>query len=321
MAILLAGDVGGTKVILRAFDATTSEILAQKRYLSADFKALSELINVFAQEFQLQAIKAACFGLPGPVKGRRASLTNLPWVVDADELSRDCLIERVDILNDFAAAAYGIDELNEDDVLCLQAGEFDPTGNRLVIGAGSGLGVAPVKNCEGFFVPQSSEGGHTDFAPQTDIQHELSAWMHKKWTHVSYERILSGEGIETLYFFFSTQDVGRNPLRSCNAAEVHRLAVAGDEVAIKALDMFVEVYGAFVGNSALLWGARAGIFIAGGIAPKIVEWMQKPLFLEAVNAKGRMKPWVQSMPIYLIKNEQLGLLGAVDRAKMLYRSL
>ena len=321
MVALIAGDVGGTKVLLRAFDSETNEVLAQKRYLSADYTSLSVLVNAFIEEFSITQVKAACFGLPGPVQGRRAHLTNLPWLVDADFLVEHCQIEHVEILNDFAAAAYGIDELVEEDLLCLQAGEYQSDGNRLVIGAGSGLGVAPVKNCAGVFVPQPSEGGHMDFAPLTENQIELAAWMHKKWTHVSYERILSGEGIETLYFFFNAKSHGHSRVKISSAEDVHRMALAGDEIAIKTLDMFVEVYGAFIGNMALIWAAKAGIYIAGGIAPKILQWMQKPEFLEAVKAKGRMRPWVESMPIYLITNEQLGLLGAVDRAKTLYRSL
>lgn len=323
MAHLLAADVGGTKVLLRVFDSQTHEVLAEKRYLSANFASLSFLIQSFQAEFSLNNIQIACLGLPGPVSGRRAKLTNLPWLVDADVLSSDCGIPVVEVINDFSAAARGINELSPDDLICLQTGDFDEKGNRLIVGAGSGLGVAPIVNFKGEFTPQASEGGHMDFAPLNASQIELLTWLQKKWTHVSYERILSGEGIETLYSFFNAKTHGHSHFNIglfTSAEQVHQLAVNGDTIAQRALDTFVEVYGAYIGNAALIWEARAGIYIAGGIAPKISDWMQKPNFLNAFRDKGRMKHWVETMPIYLITNEQLGLLGAVHLAKSLYQS-
>lgn len=317
MAYVLAGDVGATKVFLRVLEVEQRHIVAEYRYASADFSSLSSLVQSFQSEFDFPQLSSACFGLPGPVQGRRAELTNLPWMVDADELETTCQIGRVDIINDFYAAALGVDEVGDDDFITLQKGEFDTAGNRLVVGAGSGLGVAPVKNCNGHFIPQPSEGGHMDFAPNNEQQVEILAWLHQKWSHVSYERLLSGEGLETLYFFYSLEAHGAGQ-RIMRAAEVHEAALAGEDVALKALATFVEVYGAYVGNAALIWEAKAGIFIAGGIAPKIRDWMERPEFINAFLNKGRMKKIVEKLPVYLVTNEKVGLLGAMKRAMELH---
>ncbi len=316
MSYILAADVGATKVLLQASDTTKNLVLAEKRYLSADFPSLTALIETFQSEFDLPAIDAACLGLPGPVKSRRAELTNLPWTVDADALETLCGMGRVDIINDFYAAALGVDDLQPDDLVCLQEGQYDITGNRLVVGAGSGLGVAPVKNCNGAFIPQPSEGGHADFAPVNNEQDGILAWLRKKWPHVSYERLLSGEGLETLYFFYSIQAHGHGK-RGINAAEIHQAALDGEQIAVQTLDTFVEIYGAYIGNAALIWEPQAGIFVAGGIAPKIQDWMTQPRFIHAFLNKGRMKKIVETFPIYLVVNESVGLLGAIRHARSL----
>lgn len=318
MSYILAGDVGATKVLLQAFDSDTKTVLAEKRYLSADYSSLSALILAFQAEYAINTFQAACLGLPGPVKGRQAQLTNLPWHVDADELEKTCQIQTVEILNDFYAAALGVDDLSSNDLICLQTGEFDPDGNRLVIGAGTGLGVSPVKNCSGYFIPQASEGGHVDFAPVNQKQIDILAWLHKKWSHVSYERLLSGEGLETLYFFYSIQAHGHGK-KSIVASQVHQAALEGEDIAIQTLDTFIEVYGAYIGNAALIWEAQAGIYIAGGIAPKIKDWMVKPEFIQAYLNKGRMRGIVERFPIYLVVNEQVGLIGALKQAKLLQK--
>ncbi|MGC9386166.1 MAG: glucokinase [Hydrogenovibrio sp.] len=316
MPNILAADVGATKVLLRAIDVGRDVMLAEKRYLSADFRSLTDMIQTFQKAFDLPSLDAACLGLPGPVEGRRAQLTNLPWSVDADALESECGIGRVDIINDFYAAALGVDELEEADLVCLQKGEFNPDGNRLVIGAGSGLGVAPVKNCNGAFIPQPSEGGHVDFAPLNLEQDKILTWLRNKWSHVSYERLLSGEGLETLYFFYSLQSHGHGK-HGINASEIRQAALQGERIAIQTLDTFVEIYGAYIGNAALIWECQAGIYVAGGIAPKIQDWMTQPRFIHAFLNKGRMKKIVETFPIHLVVNESVGLLGAVKRARSL----
>ncbi len=318
MTVLLAGDVGGTKVYLRAFDSASGETLAEQRYLCAEFSSLTSLIQSFQRKHGLMACQMACLGLPGPIEGRQSQLTNLPWLVDAGQIEQICQIHQVFIINDFSAAAYGIDELSENDVVTLQVGKHNEAGNRLVVGAGTGLGVSPVINCFGSFIPQVSEGGHLDFAPLNACQIELLSWLHQKWHHVSYERILSGKGLESLYFFFNMKACGRVH-KSIKADEIHDLALSEDAVALRTLDRFVEIYGAYIGNLALIWKSVAGIYIAGGIATKIQDWMEKPAFINAVVDKGRVAKQVKEQPIYLVTNERLGLLGSVAYVKARYQ--
>ncbi|PLA75434.1 glucokinase [Hydrogenovibrio sp. SC-1] len=313
MSKILAGDVGATKVLLQAYDVDSQALLAEARYISGNFASLIEVIQLFQQQYRISHFSAACLGLPGPVVGREARLTNLPWVVDANQIEEQCWIDHVALTNDFYAAALGVDELVESDLLCLQPGIPNMQSNRLVVGAGTGLGVAPIKNCGGNFVPQSSEGGHIDFAPVNDLQVAIYNWCRQKWAHVSYERLLSGEGLETLYFFFSIEEHGHGH-KGLKAPLIHQAALDGEIVANRALNAFVEIYGAYIGNLALIWESNAGVYIAGGIAPKISDWMTKPIFLNAFLNKGRLRSVVESAPIYLVLNEKVGLLGAMQEA-------
>lgn len=312
MANLLAGDLGGTKVFFHCFDSESGAMLAQARYECANFASFTQIIQTFTQDFALSSIQAATFGLPAPIDSRQVKLTNLPWIVDVDEIEQVCLIPQVNIINDFYASALGIDALTPDDLLCIQAGQKDLKGNRLIIGAGTGLGVSPIVNCHGEFIPMPSEGGHTDFAPLNREQRDLMDWCQHKWQHVSYERILSGSGLEVLYHYFSIE--ARRASGSSkyhhSAEDIHRLALEGEDIALKALNTFTEIYAAFISNVALIWGAKAGVYIAGGIAPKIQGWIQSSRFMESYLNKGRMRRVVEGFPIYLVLNEQVGLLGA-----------
>lgn len=321
MSVLLAVDVGGTKTFLRAVDAESYQVLVDQRLVCADYPDLTSLMQAFLEQNQIKNIAIAVLGLAGPVEGRVSKLTNLPWQVDAAEIEQTCAIDQVYLINDFTAAALGVDELNDSDVLKLQAGNFDAKGNRLVIGAGTGLGVAPVKNCQGEFIPQDSEGGHIDFAPINEVQLELLAWLHQKWHHVSYERILSGEGLKALYKFFDQREHGIHHRMGIEPQDIQNLADQGNDVAQQTLETFVEVYGAYIGNAALIWEPKAGVYVAGGIAPKIQSWMMSSRFIEAFLDKGRMKSILQQVPIYLVVNEQLGLLGALALAKKHHKIL
>jgi len=221
-------------------------------------------------------------------------------------------------------------------------------GNRLVIGAGTGLGVSPIYFDGKKYLPQSSEGGHFDFAPISETQQVLLNWLWQTWNHVSYERVLSGPGLETLYEFFLLYDLpntysqtssqifhenklfnhtdnkvglllakGKNqtPSITLTAAQIHQAAEANEPTAIKAMTEFVTIYGAFIGATALIWNAPGGIYLAGGVAAKLKAWMQKPIFIQAFLEKGRMKKVVKNMPIYLITDDALGLKGAMQAAK------
>lgn len=360
----LAGDIGGTKALLQLIQVrpenNTHVTCGQKRFLCNKFDSLESIISTFLHSLEIPnlTIESACFGLPGPVNGRKVKLTNLPWVVDAYQIEASCSIKKVHFVNDFYAAALGVDTLNKNELVPLylpengiQQNEMDKpkTGNRLVVGAGTGLGVAPVYFDGEQFLPQSSEGGHFEFAPISDTQQILLQWLWQKWEHVSYERVLSGPGLETLYEFFvahdlpttysetSSHNLNKNtlhikqdnkvgldfavmvfnlPKKKLNAEQISLAAADGDPLAIKALLEFVTIYGAFIGAVALVWPAQNGIYLAGGIAGKIIEWMQKPYFKKAFLEKGRMTQIVKKIPVYLVKDESLGLRGAMRQNQL-----
>ena len=363
----LAGDIGGTKALLQLIkiepEASTSISLGQQRYLCSEFDSLESIVSTFLNSFKVSnlIIQSACFGLPGPVNSRKVHLTNLPWIVDADKLEQDCSIDDVHFVNDFYAAALGVDTLQESELIPLflpkekelsddKRNHAEILGNRLVIGAGTGLGVSPVFYDGVSYLPQSSEGGHFDFAPISETQQLLLNWLWQKWEHVSYERVLSGPGLEELYRFFletnvpnsysqtSSQNLNKNKIftkqnkhigldfaevdfeqssDSLNAQQISLAAEQGDTIAVQALTEFVTIYGAFIGAVALVWNAPNGIYLAGGIAVKIIDWMKLPFFEKAFLEKGRMTKVVANMPIYLVSDEALGLRGAMRQNQIL----
>ncbi|GAB6069473.1 glucokinase [Thiomicrorhabdus hydrogeniphila] len=369
--IYLAGDIGGTKALLQLVQISSSastsnsqisqqtlstQCLAEKRYLCNEYDSLESIIHTFLSsvpdiDWSSTEITSACFGLPGPVNSRVVELTNLPWVVNADVIQQACNIQKVTFVNDFYAAALGVNALTSEETLTLYQPENtlnNVNANRLVIGAGTGLGVAPVFFDGKNFLPQASEGGHFDFAPISETQQQLLSWLWQKWPHVSYERVLSGPGLETLYEFFfkhdlpntysqaSSQNIHINkmaktlnkevglsyraeclnkPFTPLTASDIQALAETGDVVAQKALIELVTIYGAFIGSVALVWNANGGIYLAGGVALKILRWMKTDYFITAFLEKGRMSKVVKNMPIYLVTNEALGLKGAMQAAQ------
>ncbi len=315
--ILLAGDIGGTTSRFQWLDTEAPESHSTLFYYpSKRFSSFTALLTTLLSDSDIFHVSVACFGLPGPVQGCQVTLTNLPWTIDACELQDQLPFDQISLINDFQAAALGIDALSKDKIVCLHPGEFDPGGNRLVVGAGTGLGVAPVYQLEGHFYPQASEGGHIAFAPVTTEQSRLMDWLHQERGHISYEDLLSGDGLERLYRFYHLQHTGERPY-PCSAETVYELAELGDEDAIAALRMFVHIYGQFIGDVALIWPARAGIYIAGGIAGKIIRWMTQEDFTCYFLAKESMNRVVEKMPVYLVKDELLGLKGAMRSARRL----
>ncbi|NLC09619.1 MAG: glucokinase [Gammaproteobacteria bacterium] len=315
--LVLAGDIGGTKSWLAAFDTQQSNsIVAEKIYSSQQFDSLSAVVHEFCRDFQLNTFRSACFGLPGPVTGEQAQLTNLPWLVTSQEIIQQCDIAKVKLINDFQAAALGIDAISTEQLVCLQEGSFNPQGNRLVVGAGTGLGVAPVVNTPQGFVPQPCEGGHMDFAPANELQQRLQRWLWQNWRHLSYERLLSGAGLQALYAFFSKLSLKQQEAWP-QPEQIQEWAQTGQAEAIKAINAFIQIYAAYIGNLALLWPSYAGIYIAGGIGAKLEPWMRKQGFLTKLQDKGRMSDLVAGMPVYLVKDPALGLKGAMMCAKTL----
>ncbi|MBE0493791.1 MAG: glucokinase [Thiomicrospira sp.] len=314
--LILAGDIGGTRSRLRALDYSNQMTpVVEAVYASASYASLSDIILDFSQKNQIHQYAYACLGLPGPINQRRVNLTNLPWLVDADQLEANCAIKTVQFINDFQAAAYGIDTLSNDQLITLQMGQFNAKAHRLVVGAGTGLGVSPVVFEATGFKPQASEAGHMDFAPMDANQAELLKWLWPVWSHVSYERILSGAGLETLYAFYAGLSQ-HNHQAWLKAEVIQQLAEQGDLIAHKTIQTFVEVYGAYIGNLILLWPSYGGVYIAGGIAGKIEVWMKQNGFLDALRHKGRMRDLVQKTPVYLVVDESLGLHGASNYARL-----
>ncbi len=312
--IVLAGDIGGTSSRFQWLDtANKNSSPIVSHYSSANFPSFVELLETLLADQKLAHVDYACFGLPGPIVDKEVTLTNLPWSISACELEAKLPLSRVRLVNDFQAAAMGIEQLQDNDLICLHKGDYDARGNRLVIGAGTGLGVAPVYQLADQFYPQSSEGGHMDFAPVNIEQEQLLQWFHNKLGRVTYEHLLSGTGLENIYQFCVSRvnpQLERDNIPYLNAAQVHACAEAGDSVATAAIKIFVNIYGEFVGNAALLWPARGGIYLAGGIGCKIVRWMDSDDFTIFFLEKDNMRAVVEKMPVYLVLDPLLGLKGA-----------
>jgi len=317
MKNIIAGDIGGTKTLLRISAGGGAPSL-QKFYASADYPGLAEILDEFLREAGVSSVASACLALAGPVSGRRVKLTNLPWEVDADALATRFGISRISLINDFEAVGHGIATLQPSDLLTLQAGAAPAAGVRVVVGAGTGLGVAWLTPAHGRYVVHPSEGGHMDFAPADALQYALLQYLQQRHGHVSCERIVSGPGLVAIFEFLRDSERGSPSAQLVAAmnegdaaAALTRFAQQGDEpIAQMALDLFVRVYGAFVGNLALLTLPRGGIYVAGGIAAKIAAIMQRGDFMRAFHDKGRYKALLGTLPLHIVTNQQVGLLGA-----------
>ena len=236
-------------------------------------------------------------------------MTNLPWVIDRQQLKRAYGLSDIHFMNDFQASALGTLDLADSDCIQLHRGVPRNGAVRVVVGAGTGLGVSWIDSSMGTFVAHATEGGHIDFAPIDAVQVDLLGFLQNRYGHVSYERLLSGAGLVTLYEFLSGKDVA-----GINAAFINEAASTGDSIAQQAMRLFVRVYGAYVGNLALLFKPENGIYISGGIAAKMVSWMQSEDFLEAYFYKGRMQRVVEQVAVFLVTNERVGVMGAMSEA-------
>ena len=329
MSYYLAGDIGGTKTLLQAFKAGQERTPVHcKSFPSAGFAGLGEIVEIFLQEAAIQNVASACFALAGPVSGRKAKLTNLTWEVDADALGTRFQIPQVMLINDFEAVGYGTAALGGDDLLTLQQGQSQAHGIRIVVGAGTGLGVAWLSWTNDGYSVHASEGGHIDFAPGDDLQFALLQFLQQRYGHVSYERIVSGPGLVAIYEFLRDEKYAIptaeliNSMKSGDAAaEITRYALEQKEpIAIQTLELFIRIYGAFVGNIALAALPRGGVYIAGGIAAKIASEIQRGEFLNNYLDKGRFRELLQTFPVSIVMNAQVGLLGASLQAQKLEQS-
>ncbi|MBD2462562.1 glucokinase [Oscillatoria sp. FACHB-1407] len=341
MTLLLAGDIGGTKTILRLVEAETIDgktklkPLYENRYASAEFLDLVPLVRKFLVAAELDLVsfpklEKACFAVAGPVVNNTSRITNLPWSLSGERLQEELLIDQVSLINDFEAVGYGVLGLEPADLETLQVGELDPEAPIAVIGAGTGLG-------QGFLMRQGdgyriypSEGGHADFAPRSELEFQLMRYLLEKHkiSRVSVERVVSGQGIVSVYQFLRDRyvadespmvaelirtwegEMGISEKTVDPAAVIAKAAAEGDRLSSQTMELFASAYGAEAGNLALKLLPYGGLYLAGGIAAKNLALMKSGIFLEAFTAKGRVSPLIERVPVHVITNPNVGLIGA-----------
>ena len=321
--MILAGDIGATRTRLAAFqtEGNKLELVVQKTYKSQQHGGLQEIISAFVKTEGIP-VHSACFGVAGPVRGGKSKISNLPWTIDSQELAAQLRLGSVGLINDLEAYAYGIDALESKDFVTLSEGlGEDAEGNRVVIAARTGLGVAGLF-WDGFrHHPFPCEGGHADFAPKNDLEAELAQYLRKKHDHVSCERILSGPGLKNIYDFLRDAGKAEEPAwlqkQMSEAPDppalISRLALEKKAaICDQALNIFVGVYGSETGNCALNFMATGGVFIGGNIAAKIVPRMQEPVFMNSFLNKGRMGALLADMPVKIVLNDDAGIIGAAQ---------
>jgi glucokinase len=317
--MLLAGDVGGTNTRLGLFERRPDRprIGTAAAFRTLNYDSLGDMVSVFLDDVGLSStdIEAAAFGVAGPVIDDAARLTNVPWRVDAGEVRDRVGIDRVGLLNDLVAMGHAVSVLEGDELAVLQEGQATPTGNAALIAAGTGLGEALLLNVDGRFLPCPSEGGHADFAPRTAREIELLQELVRSYGRADVERVVSGPGLVNLFRFTH----GRRP---CQAVDPHTdpnempalistsARRARCPLCVETLDLFVSAYGAESGNLALRALATAGVYVGGGIAPRILPALETGAFLAAFRAKEPMVDLLASIPLAVILNEEAGLLGA-----------
>jgi glucokinase len=314
--MLLAGDVGGTKTLLGLFSAAGHRPVLEKAaaFATMEARSLVEIVSQFLEPSRPPSLEAACFGVAGPVTGQRARLTNVPWAVQATDIAKAFSIPSVTLLNDLQAMAHSVPVLTSDELLSLQQGRPSPGGNAALIAAGTGLGEALLHWVDGRFVPSPTEGGHADYGARTPAEIGLLQMLTSLYGRAEWEHVVSGPGLVNIHRFThphgcSACDLSIDPQHApstiSRAALEHRCPQCAE-----ALTMFVAAYGAEAGNLALHCLATAGVYVGGGIAPKILPALQTPAFLEAFRSKGPMTPLLEAMPVSVILNEEAGLLGA-----------
>jgi glucokinase len=318
--VILAGDIGATRTRLAAFQTEGNRLncVVQKIYPSQEHSGLLEVLRQFIRTEGIP-VHSACFGVAGPVRGGKSKISNLPWTIDCKELAAQLKLNSVGLLNDLEAYAYGIDALESKDFVTLSEGLEDAEGNRAVISAKTGLGMAGLY-WDGFrHHPFACEGGHADFAPRNQLQAELFSYLQKKFGHVSCERVLSGPGIRNIYEFLRETKKAEEPeslrdqfknARDPSALIAQLAFTDSAPICVQVMDIFVSILGAETGNCALRYMSTGGIFIAGVIAAKNVEKLKNEAFLQAFLDKGRMSSLLKDMPVRVILNDDCGLIGS-----------
>ncbi|CAN1211145.1 glucokinase [Tumidithrix helvetica PCC 7403] len=334
MGIILAGDVGGTKTLLCLAEPQAEgnpKVLFEARYPSASYEHLSLMVRVFlhqAQEelgYEPQPSKA-CFGIAGPVIDGTSELTNLGWLLESQHLSEELNIEGVKLINDFAAIGYGVLGMQKSDLCTLQEGKAIAKAPIAILGAGTGLGQAFLTWHGNSYEVYASEGGHADFAPQTEIEIGLLKYLVSRYSRVSVERVVSGKGIVDIYRYLRDSEFAQESEQICDlvhncdlgksdqdpAATISAAALAKEDViSEQTMLLFTKLYASEAGNMALRLLPYGGLYIAGGIAPKILPLLQQPQFLAAIKRKGRVSYLLDNIPIHIVTHAGIGLIGAM----------
>ncbi len=321
--MILAGDIGGTKVNLASFvvDDGRLTMVSSATFPSRDHASLAEIVRQFIHPLD-HPVETACFGVAGPIRNGRVHLTNLSWIIDEEELGRALGFKRVFLMNDLQANAYGIAALQPEDLIELNRGSDASGGNIAIISAGTGLGEAGLHCCGHRFISIASEGGHSDFAPRTDLDIELLRYLRDRFGQVSWEHVLSGPGFYHIYQFL--RDTGRGeepawlteefktidpPIAITRAGLAERC-----DLCVQTLDLFVNYYGAEAANLALKFLSTGGLYVGGGIAPKIISRIADGRFMRSFIGQGRMKDLLASIRVRVIMNDKTALLGAARYA-------
>lgn len=309
--IVLTGDIGGTNTRLGLADVAINRVRLREvqRFRNDEATSLSQLLRVFLDGRTRP--QAACLAVAGPTDGRSVQLTNLDWVIDSAAISAETGIPKVRLVNDFAAVGHGLGVLEPGGRATLQPGEPVAHAPRLALGPGTGLGVVQTAWFEGRYRAIASEGGHISFAPTDAEQMRLLTFLQSIYGRVSVERILSGPGL-TLLYRFCWQEAGmQDTPPTLTAAEITEAALAGrDAITTRTLGLFARIFGQTAGDLALVSQCLGGVYLAGGIAPKILPILQQGAFLTGFRDKGRFSAWMERVPVYVVLDEDMGLKGA-----------
>jgi len=319
--MILAGDIGATNSRLAVLDDNLT-VLEQQVYKSQEYQSFEDIVRKFLASHSYP-IKTACFGLPGPVRDGKCKLTNVPWqVVDATVLS-EVIHSPVALLNDAEANAYGLETLRDDELVTLNEGSKIPGGNRAVVAVGTSLGEAVLIEVAGRFHALGTEGASADFGPFDELQWELIRYTQRKYKRVSYEVILGGQGLVQIYNFLRDSGFGESPLWleqemqiGDKAAAINNAAQSGQcPLCVQAMELFVSILAAECGNAAVKYFSTGGIYLGGGMAPNILQYLRQPLFVENFVNKDKMREFLQAIPVYVILNQYTALQGAAWYAK------
>lgn len=321
----LVGDIGGTKTVLALYELNNNKLSKkqEKRFPSKDHKSLEDIIQLFLPKDR-KKIDAACFGIAGPIKNQMVKTTNLPWVIQAKKIQKKFSCKKVFLINDLLANAYGLSVLKPKQFFCLHKGKKNKKANQALISAGTGLGEASLFFTGDRTMPSPSEGGHTDFSPRDKREVELFFYLQKRFGHVSWERVLSGQGFCHLYEFLESQGYKKQTALEKKLLKEQDMAKVITELGLKGksalcketVDWFVSLYGAEAGNFALKIMAKGGVYLGGGIAPKILPALKKKTFLQSFLQKGRFRALLKDFPIYVVLEEKTALLGSLQYCRL-----